>query len=125
MANNLLKSSGLWKLQQGDCTQVTFYIHNLTFIWLTDVLVLQVICTGSSNGTEEVPGDRSPETLKEVDTGQLAIADAKPKVGKLTIDLDWRKSFYLPNIGDLPGTDAILQGCQVTPNCDDFWSAGG
>jgi len=74
---------------------VTFYIHNLTFIWLTDVLVLQLICTGSSNGTEEVPGDRSPETLKEVDTGQLAIADAKPK------------------------------GCQVIPNCDDLWSAGG
>ena len=48
MANNLLKRSGLWKLQQGDCTQVTFYIHNLTFIWLTDVLVLQLICTGST-----------------------------------------------------------------------------
>ena len=51
MANNLLKSSGLWKLQQGDCAQVTFYIHNLTFIWLTDVLVLQLIFTRSSNGT--------------------------------------------------------------------------
>ena len=52
MANNLLKSSGLWKLQQGDCAQVTFYIHNLTFIWLTDVLVLQLIYTGSSTGTK-------------------------------------------------------------------------
>ena len=31
---------------------------------------------------QEVPGDRSPEILQEVDTGQLAIADAKPKVGK-------------------------------------------
>ena len=77
-----------------------------------------LFCRSSVPGqamAQEVPGDRSHETLKEVDTGQLAIADAKPKVGKLTIDLDWRKSFYLPNIGDLPGTDAILQGCQGDP----------
>ena len=38
----------LERLQQGDCAQVSFYIHNLAFIWLTDVLV----SAGSSNGTQ-------------------------------------------------------------------------
>ena len=45
----------LERLQQGDCAQVSFYIHNLAFIWLTNVLVLQLIYTWSSIGTQ---GDR-------------------------------------------------------------------
>ena len=42
----------LEKLQQGDCAQVSFYIQNLAFIWLTDVLVLQLIYIGSRYGTQ-------------------------------------------------------------------------
>ena len=59
------------KLQQGDCAQVSLYIHNLAFIWLTDVLVLQLIwrCRASTSAD-------SFGTLQEVDTGQLAITDA-------------------------------------------------
>ena len=44
----------LERLPQEDCSQVSFYIHihNLAFIWLTDVLVLQLTYTGLSNGTQ-------------------------------------------------------------------------
>ena len=42
----------LEKLQQGDCAQVSFFIYNLAFIWLTGVLVLQLIYTGSRYGTQ-------------------------------------------------------------------------
>ena len=48
LAKDLL---ALERLQQGDCAQVSFYIHNIAFIWLTDVLVLQLIYTGSSDVT--------------------------------------------------------------------------
>ena len=41
----------LEKLQQRDCAQVSFYKHTLAFKWLTNVLVLQLIYAGSSNGT--------------------------------------------------------------------------
>ena len=42
----------LERLQQGDCAQVSFYIHSLAFIQLTDVLILLLISTGSSNDTQ-------------------------------------------------------------------------
>ena len=46
----------LEKLQQRDCAQVSFYKHTLAFKWLTNVLVLQLIYAGPSNGTHM--GDR-------------------------------------------------------------------
>ena len=38
-----------------------------------------------------------------------------PEVGKLTIYLDWRTVIPSPDYWPLPGSDAILQGCEATP----------
>ena len=53
----------LERLQQRDCAQVSFYKHTLAFIWLTDVLVLQLIYAESSNGTHRGIGSSWTSTL--------------------------------------------------------------
>ena len=78
---------------------MSFYISNLALIWRTDVLILQLIYTGSSTGTQ---GDwvqldfnfvAAVSASSEVASGSLQTLDIS--LGRLKRRDDSQVSFYI------------------------------